>query len=91
MDEYRLNYFSITGRGECIRLVLHLAGVNFLDNQIQFSMWGEAKKNSKYLINSFSSKYITLLLCYVGESEVGRKSSLQYMEMSQVNKHLFYI
>ena len=43
MVKYTLNYFTITGRGETIRLLFHAAGVEFNDNRITFEKWPENK------------------------------------------------
>jgi len=44
-----LNYFPVTGRGECCRLGFYLATMKFTDNQIPFEEWAYAKSEYKKL------------------------------------------
>lgn len=43
MSQYKLNYFNVRGRGEVVRLVFHLAGIEFEDNRIEFQNWPQLK------------------------------------------------
>ena len=45
--KYILNYFQIAGRAEVARLMFHVAGVEFEDNQMTFPEWATAKSDSK--------------------------------------------
>lgn len=49
MPKYTLNYFPATGRGEPIRLMFVLAGVEYTDNHIAGEEWSEAKNDSEFL------------------------------------------
>merc|ERR1712179_43316 len=43
---YILNYFQLAGRAECARIMFHLAGVPFTDNQIPMSEWSKHKTDA---------------------------------------------
>ena len=45
--KYILNYFTLAGRGEVARLLFHVAGVEFTDNQIPFNEWPKQKGDSE--------------------------------------------
>ena len=45
--KYVLNYFPITARGEVARLLFHVAGVEFTDNQISFTDWPQQKGDGR--------------------------------------------
>ncbi|GFH49837.1 hypothetical protein CTEN210_06313 [Chaetoceros tenuissimus] len=44
LQNCKLTYFNIPGRGEAIRLALTLGGISFTDERIQFSDWRETIK-----------------------------------------------
>ena len=46
MPEYKLHYFSLRGRGEPIRVILKLAGVNYTEVLYDWASeeWANAKK-----------------------------------------------
>ena len=46
---YKLTYFKARGRGEFIRLVFLIAGVEFEDHQVDFHEEWPSLKASKYL------------------------------------------
>ncbi|KAJ8675175.1 hypothetical protein QAD02_010961 [Eretmocerus hayati] len=43
MPSYKLTYFPLKGRAEPIRLLLSYAGVEFIDDRIEFKDWPEIK------------------------------------------------
>jgi hypothetical protein len=45
---YTLTYFDVAGRAEMIRIALHHAGVEFVDNRLSFAEFGAAKAAGKY-------------------------------------------
>jgi len=45
---YKLTYFNIPGRAECIRLIFAHAGVSFTDKRIQGEEWPEFKKQTPW-------------------------------------------
>ena len=47
---YKLTYFKARGRGEFIRLVFLIAGVEFEDHQVDFHEEWPSLKASKYLM-----------------------------------------
>ena len=49
MPKYTLNYFPATGRGEPIRLMFVLAGVEYTDNHLAGEDWTKAENDSKFL------------------------------------------
>ena len=48
---YVLNYFPVCGIAESCRMAFHVAGVKFVDNQIEFDDWfaedGRMKNDGK--------------------------------------------
>src|SRR5687767_1256007 len=49
MSKPKLTYFDFSGsRGDECRIALHVAGVEFEDNRINQTAWGELKPNSPY-------------------------------------------
>lgn len=44
LQNCKLTYFNLPGRGEAIRLALTLGGISFTDERIQFSDWRETIK-----------------------------------------------
>ena len=49
MPPYKLTYFDASvSRGEECRLALHVAGVDFVDERIPTSAWGERKQNTPF-------------------------------------------
>lgn len=49
MPPYKLTYFDTSvSRGEECRLALHVAGVDFVDERIPNSAWGERKENTPF-------------------------------------------
>jgi len=44
----KLNYFPIAGRGDCIRFALHVGGIPFEDNRINFPDWPAYKPNTPF-------------------------------------------
>jgi glutathione S-transferase len=45
--KYVLNYFPLMARGEAARVMFHLKGVEFTDNQIPFHEWPQQKGDHK--------------------------------------------
>ena len=45
--KYVLNYFGVPGRAEPIRLLFHVAGVEFTDNHLSKADWTTLKSDSK--------------------------------------------
>ena len=68
MTTYKLHYFDIRGRGECIRLLFMLKDQAFEDIRYNFEEWPETKKT---ISKSFYSKifwlqslrYIVIIRC----------------------------
>lgn len=64
MPEYKLHYFSLRGRGEPIRVILKLAGVNYTEVLYDWASeeWANAKKGILSLVVSLftCNDYIVL-------------------------------
>ncbi|CAF0719011.1 unnamed protein product [Brachionus calyciflorus] len=43
-NNFKLNYFDLTGRGELIRLVFAAGNINYEDNRVKFEQWPELKE-----------------------------------------------
>mmetsp|Transcript_25197 Transcript_25197/g.28814 ORF Transcript_25197/g.28814 Transcript_25197/m.28814 type:complete len:222 (+) Transcript_25197:110-775(+) len=48
LDQCKLSYFGIAGRGESIRLALTIGGVKFTDERVAFKDWGTLKPNTPW-------------------------------------------
>ena len=49
MSTYKLTYFDFDGgRGEPVRIALHIAGIDFEDKRISFSEFGELRKDWRF-------------------------------------------
>uniref|UniRef100_A0A0B7BI02 glutathione transferase n=1 Tax=Arion vulgaris TaxID=1028688 RepID=A0A0B7BI02_9EUPU len=44
--EYKVVYFNLRGRGELLRLLLHAAGVQFVDQRVEFADWPSLKSST---------------------------------------------
>ena len=44
----KLSYFPIPGRGESVRLALHLSGVDWIDNRVPGKDWGQLKPSTPW-------------------------------------------
>ena len=54
MSKYTVDYFASIGRGEPVRLMFLVAGVEFTDNILANEDWPEIKNDSELLlINCF--------------------------------------
>ena len=50
MPKYTLNYFPVTERGEPIRLMFVVAGVEYTDNHLAGEEWSKIKNDSEFLL-----------------------------------------
>ena len=44
----KLYYFDLYGKGECIRMALHHAKIDYEDIRVTFESWGELKASGKF-------------------------------------------
>lgn len=52
MSKYKLSYFPIRGRGEAIRIVFTVAGVEFEDVRVGPKEWFTELKQCEYSVTS---------------------------------------
>eukprot|EP00966_Prymnesium_polylepis_P135460 3131233-Prymnesium_polylepis.1 len=49
LQDCKLSYFPLTGRGEACRLALHVKGVPFTDDRVPFPQWGTTKPTTPWM------------------------------------------